>query len=262
MSTDYGQFIARKAVKAASVGFEPKTLNPHLFDWQALIVRWALRKGRAAKGLEVASFDGFRKLTGKAAGARVVTGGSRPADLPRGPVPTPENVMTSRTQPAIFVSHGSPMIALERSPAALFLDRLGPVIEATFGRPRAVLVVSPHSSTRAPFTPRPSACSASRRSMTRGTLPASSTLRFSGKRVSRSVILRLAVATGVEFRFGCPADYDLAALRRRFDHVVAMDSLIHYGMGDAVCATARHRDGVFFTPGAPAGPDRLDATHA
>ena len=59
--------------------------------------------------------------------------------------------MDTRSFPPLYLSHGSPMIALERSPAALFLDRLGPVIEATFGRPRAVLVVSPHSSTRAPF---------------------------------------------------------------------------------------------------------------
>jgi 4,5-DOPA dioxygenase extradiol len=50
--------------------------------------------------------------------------------------------------PPLYVSHGSPMIALESSPAAQFLDRLGPAVEAAFGRPRAVLVVSPHSSTR------------------------------------------------------------------------------------------------------------------
>ena len=53
--------------------------------------------------------------------------------------------------PTLYLSHGSPMIAIEDSPAARFLDRLGPVIERTFGRPRAALVVSPHSSTRQPF---------------------------------------------------------------------------------------------------------------
>ncbi|MFM2118808.1 MAG: hypothetical protein RL722_276 [Pseudomonadota bacterium] len=53
--------------------------------------------------------------------------------------------------PSLYLSHGSPMIALEQSPAAQFLDRLGPVIEAEFGRPRAVLVVSPHSATRQPI---------------------------------------------------------------------------------------------------------------
>lgn len=53
--------------------------------------------------------------------------------------------------PPLYLSHGSPMIAIEDSPAARFLDRLGPVIERTFGRPRAALVVSPHSSTRQPM---------------------------------------------------------------------------------------------------------------
>ena len=53
--------------------------------------------------------------------------------------------------PPLYISHGSPMIAIERSPASDFLDRLGPVIDRTFGRPRAVLVVSPHSATRTPM---------------------------------------------------------------------------------------------------------------
>lgn len=59
--------------------------------------------------------------------------------------------MDTRTYPSLYLSHGSPMIAITRSPASEFLDRLGPVIDATFGRPRAVVVVSPHSSTRQPF---------------------------------------------------------------------------------------------------------------
>lgn len=58
--------------------------------------------------------------------------------------------MTQATHPSLFLSHGSPMIALEDSPAARFLDRLGPAIDATFGRPRAVVVVSPHTATRVP----------------------------------------------------------------------------------------------------------------
>lgn len=53
--------------------------------------------------------------------------------------------------PPLYLSHGSPMIAIERSPAADFLDRLGPAVDAAFGRPRAVLIVSPHSSTRTPM---------------------------------------------------------------------------------------------------------------
>ena len=44
------------------------------------------------------------------------------------------------------------------------------------------------------------------------------TFRITREQVDRDY--RLAVATGVEFRFGCPAGYDLADLRSRFDHVV------------------------------------------
>lgn len=57
----------------------------------------------------------------------------------------------SHALPPLYLSHGSPMIALEQSPAAQFLDRLGPAIDRAFGRPRAVLVVSPHSATRSPM---------------------------------------------------------------------------------------------------------------
>lgn len=59
--------------------------------------------------------------------------------------------MSKRPLPPLYLSHGSPMIALEDSPAARFLDRLGQVIETTFERPRAVVIVSPHSSTREPM---------------------------------------------------------------------------------------------------------------
>lgn len=54
------------------------------------------------------------------------------------------------TLPSIFVSHGSPMIALEPGPAGAFLARLGPAIDATFGRPRAIVAVSAHTLARAP----------------------------------------------------------------------------------------------------------------
>lgn len=53
-----------------------------------------------------------------------------------------------RALPTLYLSHGSPMIAIETTPASQFLDRLGRTIDATFGRPRAAVVVSPHSSTR------------------------------------------------------------------------------------------------------------------
>ncbi|WP_309625005.1 class III extradiol ring-cleavage dioxygenase [Methylibium sp.] len=58
--------------------------------------------------------------------------------------------MNNTPLPSLFVSHGSPMIAIEPSPTLDFLRRLGPAIDATFGRPRAVLVVSPHTATREP----------------------------------------------------------------------------------------------------------------
>jgi 4,5-DOPA dioxygenase extradiol len=52
--------------------------------------------------------------------------------------------------PPLFVSHGSPMIALQPGTAGAFLQRLGPVIEQRFGRPRAILAISAHTTTREP----------------------------------------------------------------------------------------------------------------
>jgi len=52
--------------------------------------------------------------------------------------------------PSLFISHGSPMIALEPREAGAFLQRLGPAIDAAFGRPRAILALSAHSLTREP----------------------------------------------------------------------------------------------------------------
>ena len=49
VSTDgYCDFLAGKARRDFSHGFDPVDLNPALFDFQAHIVRWACRKGRAA----------------------------------------------------------------------------------------------------------------------------------------------------------------------------------------------------------------------
>jgi 4,5-DOPA dioxygenase extradiol len=50
------------------------------------------------------------------------------------------------TQPTLFVSHGSPMLALTRSPAQQFLQRLG----AELPRPEGVVVVSAHFASREP----------------------------------------------------------------------------------------------------------------
>ncbi|HKX41613.1 MAG TPA: class III extradiol ring-cleavage dioxygenase [Burkholderiaceae bacterium] len=54
------------------------------------------------------------------------------------------------TLPSVFVSHGSPMIALEPGAAGAFMQRLGPAIDATFGRPRAIVAISAHTAARAP----------------------------------------------------------------------------------------------------------------
>ena len=56
----------------------------------------------------------------------------------------------STTLPSIFVSHGSPMIALEPGQAGAFMQRLGPAIDARFGRPKAIVSVSAHTSARVP----------------------------------------------------------------------------------------------------------------
>jgi len=46
---EYAEFLASKALRDPSTGLtEIPALNPALFSWQADIVRWALRRGRAA----------------------------------------------------------------------------------------------------------------------------------------------------------------------------------------------------------------------
>ena len=58
--------------------------------------------------------------------------------------------MDSSRLPSIFVSHGSPMTALEPGAAGAFMQRLGAHIDAQFGRPKAILAVSAHTAARAP----------------------------------------------------------------------------------------------------------------
>jgi len=48
MQSNYDEFLLTKRKSVESVGFEVDDINPMLFDWQAKIVRWALRRGRAA----------------------------------------------------------------------------------------------------------------------------------------------------------------------------------------------------------------------
>ena len=56
----------------------------------------------------------------------------------------------SKALPPLFISHGSPMIALEPGAAGAFLQRLGPAIDAAFGRPKAILALSAHTLAREP----------------------------------------------------------------------------------------------------------------
>jgi hypothetical protein len=46
---DYGTFLQKKLTQVKPTGFEPtEPIHPLLFDWQAEIVRWSLRLGKAA----------------------------------------------------------------------------------------------------------------------------------------------------------------------------------------------------------------------
>jgi 4,5-DOPA dioxygenase extradiol len=52
--------------------------------------------------------------------------------------------------PSLYISHGSPMTALDAGEAGAFWRKLGPAITEVFGRPKAILAVSAHSLTREP----------------------------------------------------------------------------------------------------------------
>jgi 4,5-DOPA dioxygenase extradiol len=54
--------------------------------------------------------------------------------------------MNTKIFPSIFVSHGAPTLAIEEDETPRFLRRLG----AELGRPRAILCVSAHWTTRVP----------------------------------------------------------------------------------------------------------------
>jgi hypothetical protein len=48
LAVDYASFLNQKAHDVPPSGFEPGPLVVPLFDWQADLVRWAIRRGRAA----------------------------------------------------------------------------------------------------------------------------------------------------------------------------------------------------------------------
>lgn len=61
-------------------------------------------------------------------------------------LPPPHLWGMTQSMPALFVSHGSPMIVLDQSPARAFLEALGPELL----RPKAILAVSAHFETAEP----------------------------------------------------------------------------------------------------------------
>ena len=56
----------------------------------------------------------------------------------------------TKTIAPLFLSHGSPMTALEPGAAGAFWHTLGPAIEAAAARPKAILAISAHSLTGEP----------------------------------------------------------------------------------------------------------------
>lgn len=61
---DYQEFLENKLIRAADSGFDVDTadLNSQLFDWQRVIVQWALRKGKAALFEECGLGKTFQEL--------------------------------------------------------------------------------------------------------------------------------------------------------------------------------------------------------
>lgn len=66
--------------------------------------------------------------------------------------PTPTAAPQGRPTPlpSLYISHGSPMTALEPGAAGAYWQTLGRRIDERFGRPKAILVMSAHSLTREP----------------------------------------------------------------------------------------------------------------
>lgn len=60
--TDYQSFLASKKPRPQAVGFDPPTLNPGLFDFQAACVEFALRQGRCGLYLDTGLGKTFCQL--------------------------------------------------------------------------------------------------------------------------------------------------------------------------------------------------------
>ena len=58
--------------------------------------------------------------------------------------------MNPQALPPMFISHGSPMTALEPREAGAYWQALGPALERRFQRPKAILAVSAHTLMREP----------------------------------------------------------------------------------------------------------------
>lgn len=58
--------------------------------------------------------------------------------------------MQATSLPSLFVSHGSPMLALEPGATGAFFARLGRTLDRVFGRPQAIVAISPHTAARVP----------------------------------------------------------------------------------------------------------------
>lgn len=63
--TDYEEFLKNKETIIEDSGFEPEELNSNLFDFQRDVVRWALRKGKAALFEDTGLGKQFNSLRGR-----------------------------------------------------------------------------------------------------------------------------------------------------------------------------------------------------
>lgn len=56
-----------------------------------------------------------------------------------------------KKMPVIFTGHGSPMLALDDDAVTQALSQIGQEVSATYGKPKAILMLSAHWFTRGTF---------------------------------------------------------------------------------------------------------------